>query len=182
MLSGGLWFFAHTIPWLPAGPTSIDFKPTDNPKTLEKLRNDPLILRQPRLDMGYGLFDPMDAAASRPCACTCPTSCCTAWATAWCRRAGKSAIALMPRRPDSNLAFYKDGYHLLLRDKEAPVASDILAWIADHEAPLPSGADARVAARDRRAVGLQADRAASRPAHDHERRQAAVPLSMSVAA
>ena len=30
--SGGLWFFGHTIPWLPAGPTSIDFKPTDNPE------------------------------------------------------------------------------------------------------------------------------------------------------
>ena len=61
-VSGGLWFFAHTIPWMPAGPTSIDFKPTDNPKTLEKLQNDPLMLRQPRLDMGYGLVDLMDAA------------------------------------------------------------------------------------------------------------------------
>src|SRR4026209_2206675 len=48
-----LWFVAHPTPWFPSGPTSIDYKPTDNPKTLEKLRNDPLILRQARLDMGY---------------------------------------------------------------------------------------------------------------------------------
>ena len=72
--SGGLWFFAHTIPWLPAGPTSIDFKPTDNPKTLEKLQNDPMMLRQARMDMGYGLVDLMDARhARRPSGCTCPT-------------------------------------------------------------------------------------------------------------
>ena len=43
LASGGLWFFAHTIPWMPAGPTSIDYKPTDNPKTLDKLRNDPVL-------------------------------------------------------------------------------------------------------------------------------------------
>ena len=61
MATGGLWFLAHTIPWF-SGPTSIDYKPTDNPKTLEKLRNDPQFLRQARLDMGYGLVDLMDAA------------------------------------------------------------------------------------------------------------------------
>ena len=60
--TAGLWFFAHTIPWFPSGPTSIDYMPTDNPKTLEKLRNDPQMLRQARLDMGYGLVDLMDAA------------------------------------------------------------------------------------------------------------------------
>ena len=36
-LNAGAWFFAHTVPWIPNGPTSIDFQPTDNPKTLEKL-------------------------------------------------------------------------------------------------------------------------------------------------
>ena len=40
-------------------------------------------------------------------------------------------------------AFYPDGYHLLLRDKDRAVPiGDILAWIFDPEAPLPSGADA----------------------------------------
>jgi hypothetical protein len=49
----------------------------------------------------------------------------------------------MPPRADSKLAFYKEGYHLLLRDKEGKVvAADVVAWISDHEAALPSGADA----------------------------------------
>ena len=56
----------------------------------------------------------------------------------------KSAIEVMPPRVDSKLALYKDGYHLLLRDKEGPkVAADVVVWIGDHQARLPSGADAR---------------------------------------
>ena len=55
----------------------------------------------------------------------------------------KAAIEVMPRRPDSKLAFYKEGYHLLLRDKEGKtVAADVAVWVANHEAPLPSGAEA----------------------------------------
>jgi hypothetical protein len=54
----------------------------------------------------------------------------------------KAVIEVLPPRPDSKLAFYKDGYHLLMRDKEGPIVSaDIAAWISDHDATLPSGAD-----------------------------------------
>jgi hypothetical protein len=39
-------------------------------------------------------------------------------------------------------AFYPGGYHLLLRDKDRAVPiGDILAWIRDPKAALPSGAD-----------------------------------------
>ena len=55
----------------------------------------------------------------------------------------KIAIEVMPPRRDSKLAFYKNGYHLLMRDKDGPkVAADIAAWVSNHEAELPSGADA----------------------------------------
>jgi len=39
-------------------------------------------------------------------------------------------------------AFYPDGYHLLLRDlgRAVPIA-DIVAWIAQPDDALPSGAD-----------------------------------------
>jgi alpha-beta hydrolase superfamily lysophospholipase len=144
MFSGGLWLLGHLIPWIPAGPTSIDFQPTDDPAELEKLRKDPLMLRQPRLDMGYGLVDLMDAAREA----------CEHIDEPYIMLHGlgdkivpegpvRSAIKVMPRRTDSKLAFYKKGYHLLLRDKESPVVTrDIMAWIEDHQADLPSGADA----------------------------------------
>ena len=54
----------------------------------------------------------------------------------------RSVIAVLPKRDDSRLAFYKNGFHLLLRDKNGPkVAADVAAWIGNHEATLPSGAD-----------------------------------------
>ena len=134
------------MPWLPSGPTSIDFKPTDNPKTLEKLQNDPLMLRQPRVDMGYGLVEADGrGAATRPKRVHLPYLMLHGHG----RPAGADSdrcarrIEIMPPRADSKLAFYKHGYHLLMRDKEGPVvAADIAAWIANHEAALPSGADA----------------------------------------
>jgi len=144
LASGALWFFGHTVPWLPSGPTSIDFRPTDNPKALKKLQNDPLWLHQTRVDMAYGLVEAMDAgydAAKRvhlPYLMLhgmgdrlVPTS------------TVRTAIEIMPPRADSKLAFYEHGYHLLMRDKQGPVvAADIAAWIGNHEAELPSGADA----------------------------------------
>lgn len=142
--TAGLWFFAHTIPWFPSGPTSIDYQPTDNPKTLEKLRNDPQILRQARLDMGYGLVDLMDAARESAARVHVPYLMMHGLGDRIIpQQPVKAAIEIMPPRPDSKLAFYKQGYHLLLRDKEGKtVAADVAVWIADHEAALPSGAEA----------------------------------------
>jgi alpha-beta hydrolase superfamily lysophospholipase len=141
----GLWFFAHTVPWLPSGPTSIDYKPTDNPKTLEKLRNDPMMLRQARLDMGYGLVDLMDAARDSAARVHVPYLMLHGLGDRIVpQEPVRAAIEIMPPRTDSRLAFYKNGYHLLLRDKEGPkVAADIVAWMFNHEAVLPSGADGK---------------------------------------
>jgi alpha-beta hydrolase superfamily lysophospholipase len=142
--SAGLWFFAHTIPWFPSGPTSIDYMPTDNPKTLEKLRNDPQMLRQARLDMGYGLVDLMDAARAAAANVHVPYIMLHGLGDRIVpQEPVKAAIEIMPRRPDSKLAFYKEGYHLLLRDKEGKtVAVDVATWVFNHEAALPSGAEA----------------------------------------
>lgn len=142
--TGGLAFFAHVVPWLPVGPTSIDFQPTDNPRTMEKLRKDPMILRYPRVDLGYGLVEAMDAAKEAAPHIAKPYLMLHGLGDRLIPQDPvRSAIALMPRRPDSHLGFYRDGYHMLLRDKEGPVvAKDIVAWIDDKRAALPSGADA----------------------------------------
>ncbi len=40
------------------------------------------------------------------------------------------------------MAFYPNGYHMLLRDLNGPtVIDDLAAWFRDPSAPLPSGAD-----------------------------------------
>lgn len=49
----------------------------------------------------------------------------------------------------SHLAFYREGYHMLLRDEVGPlVAKDILAWIENKDAALPSAVDARYSPPD----------------------------------
>ena len=143
LLTGGMTFLAHAVPWFPSGPTSIDFQPTDNPDTIEKMRKDPMILRNMRFDLGYGLLEAMDAAKEAAPAVAKP----------YLMQHGlgdrlvpltsvQSAIEIMPRRDDSHLAFYREGFHMLLRDKKgAVVAKDVVAWINDKNAALPSGAD-----------------------------------------
>jgi hypothetical protein len=45
-------------------------------------------------------------------------------------------------------ALYTNGWHMLLRDLQAEVVlGDIAHWMADRQAPLPSGAETRAAAR-----------------------------------
>lgn len=143
VVSATMSFFVHIMPWMPAGPTSIDFQPTDDPKTLEKLRKDPLMLRQPRFDLGYGLLDLMDAACDAARRIRMPYIMLHGLGDKIVPGGPvRSAIAVMPPRADSKLAFYKNGYHLLLRDKQGPkVAADVAAWVVDHQATLPSGAE-----------------------------------------
>ena len=44
------------------------------------------------------------------------------------------------------LAWYENGYHMLLRDLQAPVAiADVASWVLTPAAPLPSGADGTAA-------------------------------------
>jgi alpha-beta hydrolase superfamily lysophospholipase len=59
-------------------------------------------------------------------------------------------IERLPKEPAATrrIAWYEAGYHMLLRDLEAPtVLHDITSWIADQRAPLPSGADQRASAQ-----------------------------------
>jgi hypothetical protein len=76
----------------------------------------------------------------------------------------KAAIEVMPPRPDSKLAFYKNGYHLLMRDKAGPaVTQDVVAWISDHEAMLPSGRGRlAIPARNGEPLGIEAQRSGER--------------------
>ncbi len=136
-------FFVHIIPWMPDGPTQIDFQPTDNPKTMDKLRNDKLMLHQARFDLGYGLLDLMDAAVAAAPRLHTPYIMLHGLSDKIVPGGPvRTVIATLPRRDDSQLAFYKNGYHLLLRDKNgAKVAKDVAAWVDNHEAALPSGAD-----------------------------------------
>lgn len=143
--AGTLDFLAHWMPWFPVGGGNTGRVPSDNIPMLRQLGADPLVQKYNRIDTVYGLVNLMDdAQAAAP-------------------RFGATALILygsneqlIPKGPvdtflknlpadaaqRQRLAVYPQGYHMLLRDLDADtVRRDVLAWIADPKAPLPSGAE-----------------------------------------
>lgn len=144
-----LWLAARLAPSLRLSGQGLGIVPSDNVEMLRALGRDPLVLRETRADTLAGLADLMDRAwaglaALPPAAAPVlllygakdeliprgPTE------RAVCRMGAASGAA-------TRAAVYRDGYHMLLRDLgAATVHADVLSWIDDADAPLPSGAEA----------------------------------------
>ncbi len=147
----GLWIGAHTLPWLKVSGRGLKIQASDNIEMLRELGRDPLVIKETRIDAIHGLVDLMDAAlAAAPRIET----------RALLLYGAKDEV--VPEEPSLQLwrglpeaasgrqrrALYEDGWHMLLRDLKAEVVlNDIVQWIADAQAPLPSGAEAKALAR-----------------------------------
>jgi alpha-beta hydrolase superfamily lysophospholipase len=152
------WLIAHTVPWL-AGqpPPNLGFRPSDNIEMLRALGRDPLVIKETRIDAGWGLLNLMDDALEA--------------APRFNRYAlillgaqdnlipnGPTALVLA-RLPEVNggdrrIALYRDGFHMLFRDLQGPVVhADVAHWILAKRdrssAELPSGAEISSAAVSR---------------------------------
>lgn len=137
----GVWLAAHTMPWNRATGQGLRRRPTDNIAVLRRLGRDPLVITSTRIDAVYGITGLMDRAFSA------------------IPRVRTRALVLygardeiVPARPvremlsalraPHRLAVYDDGWHMLLHDLQAGrVWTDIVAWIDDSDAALPSGAE-----------------------------------------
>ena len=144
-----LWLAARLAPSLRLSGRGLGIVPSDNVEMLRALGRDPLVLRETRADTLAGLADLMDRAwaglaALPPDAAPVlllygakdeliPRG---ATERAVCRMSAASGAA-------TRAAVYRDGYHMLLRDLgAATVHADVMSWIDDADAPLPSGAEA----------------------------------------
>jgi len=140
-LRTGLWLAANLMPGLTVTGSVARVTASDNREAIRRLSQDPLTIHGTRFDAVRGLVDLMDAALAAAPRFRAP---------ALFLYGGKDE--LIPDRATAATwrelseepvrAFYPAGYHLLLRDHErvTPI-DDILAWIRDPDAPLPSGAD-----------------------------------------
>ena len=180
LLSPGVWGFkAQPLPnktalWLAANFTASKvytpprfitdrIYPTDNRDELIAMGRDKLMIWGARSDTLYGLVKLMDKAAGRVGDDHVPTF--------YHYGANDQIIpknaafrAVKRLRPTDRTAYYAGGHHLLTRDHQGPVVmADVLAFVRDPEAPLPSaappipGAPKHVpapAAASRRAAGL----------------------------
>ncbi len=118
---------------------------SDNIPMLRALARDPLVLKGARVDTLYGTVDLMDDALAAAPRLKVPTQLLYGAHDEVVppspMREFVSRLPSEPRRP--TLAFYRRGYHLLLRDLEGPVvAEDVAGWILNRDAALPSRADA----------------------------------------
>ena len=139
-----LEFAAHAIPAVGFAGSAPGFVPTDNAEAMRRWSEDPLTTKTFRVDAVYGLINLMDdaLAAARQFE-----------GRVLVLYGGKDRIVpapgirglmqTLPEIPRRRFGFYPEGYHLLLRDRQRQVVGeDIIGWMLDPAAPLPSGAEA----------------------------------------
>ena len=140
-----LWAGVRLVPGLILTGRGLKIQASDNIAMLRALARDPLVIKETRVDTIYGLVNLMDAALGSAPFLQAPL---LIMYGAKDEIVPKTPIrrfvgSLPPRcRRAARLAWYEDGYHMLLRDLEGPlVTADVANWILDPAAPLPSGAD-----------------------------------------
>lgn len=140
-----LWVGAHTFPWRAVtAPRNVTRRITasDNREALLRAGRDPHMIWETRIDAIYGLVNLMQRAADR--AARLEGDVLFLYGANDQIIPPNAALAAAQRLPPSaRTAYYENGYHWLLRDLQAElVYADILAFLRDGAAALPSGAPA----------------------------------------
>ena len=134
-----LWVGAHLAPWATVTGRGLGITPSDNVEMLRALSADPLVIKETRIDAVFGMVNLMDAALAAAPRIRAPTLILYG-----------ANDDIIPPRPTRmmvrgwtgplRIALYPAGYHMLLRDLGAEaVWGDVLAWMVDGSAALPSG-------------------------------------------
>jgi alpha-beta hydrolase superfamily lysophospholipase len=134
-----LWIAAHTFPGGTLTGRSLDRVPSDNIEMLRDNFNDELYIKETRTDAIYGLVGLMEQGYKSADRVKVPTL---------LLYGEKDQI--IPRKPvesimgrlgeQTRFALYENGYHMLMRDLQAEtVWADILSWLQNPQAALPSG-------------------------------------------
>jgi alpha-beta hydrolase superfamily lysophospholipase len=138
-----LWLAANfTGPkvYTPPSWLTSHVSPSDNRDELIAMGRDPLMIWGARSDTLYGLVTTMDRAADDVGKAQLPTFYLYgAHDQIIPKKAAFKAASQL--KPTDRSAYYAKGWHLMTRDREGPMVwKDILAFIRDPSAPLPSAA------------------------------------------
>jgi acylglycerol lipase len=144
----GLWTGNALFPGLTLTGQGLKITPSDNVPMLRALSADPLVIKETRVDTIKGLVDLMDMAlAAAPHIAKVPMLLLYGQHDDVVPHTPTRlfiADLAAPQKAESSIALYEHGYHMLLRDLDARIViGDIAAWIDNHRAALPSGADRR---------------------------------------
>lgn len=138
-----LWLAAHVVgahPFDPPGRVVEHITASDNLFELRRMGRDPDLIWATRPDAVFGLVQLMDRAERDIGRLRTPTFYLYgAHDELIPRRAAFRAVSRLPK--GARTGYYADGWHILLRDYEAPVIwRDVESFIADPDRPLPSAA------------------------------------------
>jgi acylglycerol lipase len=138
-----LWIGAHFAPDYRVSGGGLELLPTDNIALLRDMSLDPNIIKTTRLDAIYGLVDLMDHAYHNIAKVRMPTL------TLYGAKDEivppfpfADYVQTLPSLPTHRFAYYPNAYHMMTRDIAADIViDDIISWIENKSAPLPSYAD-----------------------------------------
>ena len=138
-----LWLVAHVTPRLNLEPPdfiSSTVYASDNIEELRAMGRDPLMLWGARADAVYGLVNLMQDASTGVARIRTPTLYLSGTHDELVP--AQSMLKAVRRLPQGDrTGYYANGWHLLLVDHQAPaVWADVVSYIRDGAAPLPSGA------------------------------------------
>lgn len=140
-----LWGGYRLFPDMTLTGRGLHIMPSDNIAMLRQLSRDPLVIKETRVDTIKGLVDLMDTALAAAPAIETPMLLLYGDRDEVVPKEPTELwVASLPydARLKRKIAWYAEGYHMLLRDLEGKLVwGDVAAWIGDHRAALPSGAD-----------------------------------------
>jgi alpha-beta hydrolase superfamily lysophospholipase len=139
-----LWLGARVAPGMRPTGRGLGRQASDNIAMLRANARDPLFIKKTRIDAIRGLVDLMDEALASPPRITTPVLYLYGAKDQIIPKAPtiQAMVAFDPDKARIARAYYPDSWHMMLRDKGAAVPlTDIAAFIADPDAPLPSEAD-----------------------------------------
>jgi alpha-beta hydrolase superfamily lysophospholipase len=138
-----VWLLSHATPGARITPPDWllnDLKASDNDEELADARADPLMTWAIRADSMRGMFDLADQAAQDLPKVRAPILYLYG-AKDRIEPRGPTLRAAQGLKAGDRSAYYADGWHMLLADRQGPrVIADIEAFVRDPAAPLPSGA------------------------------------------
>lgn len=137
-----LWLTNAMMPGMAlTAPAQLNIRPSDNTEMLRAFARDPLAIKATRVDAMNGLVELMGQALAAVPNLGVPS---LVLYGAHERILPKGAVgrALSSLGPDHRIAIYRDGWHMLLRDRHGDIViDDVVSWLLDPAAPLPSGAE-----------------------------------------
>ena len=134
-----LWSAAHTFPGMKLTGSNLRILACSDIATLKQMGRDPLVIKATRIDSIYGLVHIMDSAFDALPEIKSRTLLLYGHhdqvipAQAMNKAVPRFSVPI-------DMAYYPEGYHMLLRDLDRQVVlKDIASWITRPKAPLPSG-------------------------------------------